>query len=81
MDSAIARAGYTNKLAADLTKAAQLRNLDIAEKLGCLDEAGLAEMRKGKSPTVRKGPYNGDEQFREAGLLSTSGLNEVERRK
>ena len=87
---------------------------------------GLAEMRKGKSPTVRKGPYKGDElsvdhiipkavcpdldkvianlelmplrknesknakigsrqkslakQFREAGLLSTSGLNEVERR-
>ena len=127
LDSAITRAGYTNKLAADLTKAALLRNLDIAEKLGCLDEAGLAEMRKGKSPTVRKGPYKGDElsvdhiipravmpeldnvianleliplrmnesknakigsrqkslakQFREAGLLSTSGLNEVERRK
>jgi hypothetical protein len=35
--------------------------LDIAEKLGCLDEAGLSEMRQGKSPTVRKGPYSGDQ--------------------
>jgi hypothetical protein len=61
LDAAIQQAGYTNKLAAKLTKAALLRNLDIAEKLGCLDESGLAEMRKGKSPTVRKGPYKGDE--------------------
>jgi hypothetical protein len=126
LDSAIKQAGYTNKQAAKLTKAALLRNLDIAEKLGCLDESGLAEMRKGKSPTVRKGPYTGDQlsvdhiipravvpeldnvianlelmplrmnesknakigsrqkslakQFHAAGLLSTSGLNEVERR-
>jgi hypothetical protein len=126
LDSAITRAGYTNKLAAELTKAALLRNLEIAEKLGCLEQAGLAEMRRGKSPTVRKGPYKGDElsvdhvipravmpeldnvianlelmplrinerknakigsrqralakQFREAGLLSASGLNKVERR-
>jgi hypothetical protein len=126
LDSAIKQAGYTNELAAKLTKAALLRNLDIAEKLGCLDESGLAEMRKGKSPTVRKGPSTGDElsvdhiipravvpeldnvianlelmplkmnqskndkvgsrqkslakQFHEAGLLSATGLNEVEQR-
>jgi hypothetical protein len=61
LDSAIRQAGYTNKLAAKLTKDSLLRNLDIAEKLGCLDEAGLAEMRRGKSPTVMKGPYTGDE--------------------
>lgn len=61
LDSAIKQAGYTNKLAAKLTKDSLLRNLDIAEKLGCLDEAGLSEMRRGKSPTVRKGPYEGDE--------------------
>ena len=30
---------------AKLTKDALLRNLDIAEKLGCLDDAGLAEMK------------------------------------
>lgn len=47
--------------AAKLTKAALLRNLDIASKLGCLDEEGLAEMRRGKSATVRRGPYAGDQ--------------------
>lgn len=113
-------------LAAKLTKAALLRNLDIAEKLGCVDESGLAEIRKGKSATVPKGPYRGDElsvdhiipravvpeldnvianlelmplkmnesknakigsrqkslakQFHAGSLLSTSGLQDVERR-
>jgi hypothetical protein len=37
------------------------RNLDIADKLGCLDAEGLAEMRKGKAPTVQRGPYKGDQ--------------------
>jgi len=47
--------------AGELTKAALLRNLDIARKLGCLDEAGLADMRRGQSPTIKRGPYTGDE--------------------
>lgn len=47
--------------AGELTKAALLRNLDIASKLGCLDEAGLADMRRGQSPTIKTGPYTGDE--------------------
>jgi hypothetical protein len=38
-----------------------LSNLDIAEKLGCLDAEGMAEMRKAKAPTVRRGPYKGDQ--------------------
>lgn len=58
---AVAIAGYTNKAAAKLTAAALVRNHDIATKLGCLDEPGLAEMRRGKSPTVKKGPYAGQE--------------------
>lgn len=58
---AVAVAGYTNKAAAKLTAAALVRNHDIATKLGCLDEAGLAEMRRGKSPTVKRGPYKGQE--------------------
>ena len=41
LDLAIARAGYTNQLAAQLTKEALLRNLDIADKLGCLNAGGL----------------------------------------
>ena len=60
LDRAVTLAGYKNSDAAKLTKDALLRNLDIAEKLGCLDEAGLAEMRRGKAATVMKGPYKGD---------------------
>ena len=45
--------------AAKLTAAAMVRNLDIADKLGCLDATGLAEMRQGKSPKVKNGPYAG----------------------
>jgi len=61
LDTAIARTGYTNATAARLTRDALLRNLDIAGKLGCLDADGLAEMRHGKAPTIRKGPYRGDQ--------------------
>jgi hypothetical protein len=61
MDAALGLAGVRNGPAAALTKAALLRNLDIAEKLGCLDAEGMAEMRKGKAPTVRRGPYKGDQ--------------------
>ena len=46
---------------AKLTKDALLRNLTIAERLGCLDAAGLEEMKHGKAPTIRRGPYKGDE--------------------
>ena len=51
----------TEGAAAQLTKEALLRNLDIAGKLGCLDAEGLEEMRRGHSGTVRFGPYAGDE--------------------
>jgi len=60
LDRAVALAGYKNA-AAKLTRKALLRNLDIAQKLGCLDAAGLAEMRRGKAPRVMRGPYKGDE--------------------
>ena len=58
---AVSLAGYRNDASPKLTRDALLRNLDIAEKLGCLDHAGLAEMRRGKVPTVTKGPYKGDQ--------------------
>jgi len=60
-DRAVTLAGYKNSDAAKLTKDVLLRNLDIAEKLGCLDDAGLAGMRRGKAATVMKGPYKGDQ--------------------
>jgi hypothetical protein len=47
--------------AAKLTAEAMVRNLRIAESLGCLDADGLRDMRKGQSPTVQRGPYRGDQ--------------------
>lgn len=47
--------------AAALTTEAMLRNLTIAQRLGCLGAAGLAEMRRGRSPTITLGPYAGDQ--------------------
>lgn len=60
-DLALKSVGITNALAAKLTKAAMLRNVTIAERLGCLDAAGMAEMRKGNAATVKRGPYAGDQ--------------------
>ena len=60
LDRAVTLAGYKST-AATLTKDALLRNLDIAEKLGCLNDEGLAEMRRGRAATVMKGPYTGDQ--------------------
>lgn len=59
--AAVKTAGYKNKQARKLTVDAMLRNLDIATKLGCLDKEGLEDMRRGQSPTIRKGPYTGDQ--------------------
>ena len=61
LDRAVTLAGYKDSDATKLTKEALLRNLDIAEKLGCLDDAGLADMKRGKAATVMKGPYKGDQ--------------------
>ncbi len=58
--AAVAMAGMSGP-AADLTAASLLRSHRIAGQLGCLDAEGLAEMRKGNAPTVRKGPYAGDQ--------------------
>jgi hypothetical protein len=61
LDQAVALAGYKNSDAAKLTRDALLRNLDIAGKLGSLNDEGLAEMRQGKAATVMTGPYKGDQ--------------------
>ncbi|MDP1588584.1 MAG: hypothetical protein Q8M07_12625 [Prosthecobacter sp.] len=56
---AVAIAGLRGELAR-LTTEAMLRNRVIAERLGCLNAAGIEEMRQGRAPTVTKGPYRGD---------------------
>ena len=45
--------------AACLVAEAMLRNLTIAERLGCLTPEGLHDMRRGQSPTITRGPYAG----------------------
>jgi hypothetical protein len=45
--------------AGKLTAEAMVRNLVIAERLGCLDPDGLREMHRGEAPTVHRGPYRG----------------------
>lgn len=57
---AVGMAGMKGE-AAKLTAKAMLRNVDIAEKLGCLDADGLRELRRGNAATVKRGPYKGDE--------------------
>jgi hypothetical protein len=47
--------------AATLTAAAMVRNLTIAERLGCMDADGLSDMHRGQAPTIRRGPYKGEE--------------------
>lgn len=44
---------------AELVKASLLRNLDIAEKLGCLTPENFEKLRRGGSPTITRGPYAG----------------------
>lgn len=60
VDGALASVGMKGD-AATVTREALLRNLTIAERLGCLDPAGMADLRKGQSPTIRRGPYGGQE--------------------
>lgn len=60
VDEALTDAGYSGE-AAKLTKAAMLRNLHIATRLGTVDEEGMSEMRKGNAATIRNGPYKGDQ--------------------
>ena len=50
--------GETGKHA-EMVRDALLRNLDIAEKLGCLTPENLALMKRGRSPQVTRGPYAG----------------------
>jgi hypothetical protein len=44
----------------DLTADAMVRNRLIAERLGCLDDAGMGDLRRGKAAIIRSGPYAGD---------------------
>ena len=52
--------GWGGTAKGDLTADAMVRNRMIAERLGCLDEAGMADLRGGRAAVVRTGPYTGE---------------------
>lgn len=57
---AITKIGWENTPKGDLTTAAIIRNLIIAERLGATTPEDIAAMKKGNAATVRRGPYTGD---------------------
>jgi hypothetical protein len=52
--------GWGGTQKGQLTAAAMVRNRTIAERLGCLDDEGMENLRRGKSPTITRGPYAGE---------------------
>jgi hypothetical protein len=52
--------GWGGTAKGNLTADAMSRNRLIAERLGCLDESGMADLRGGRAAVVRNGPYAGD---------------------
>lgn len=55
--NAVFFANYTNALLAQMTREALTRNHDIARKLGVLNPIRVADMKRGQSPTIKRGPY------------------------
>jgi hypothetical protein len=60
MDAVMEAVGWGGTMKGELTAKAMVRNRIIAERLGCLDAEGMERMRRGASPTVKRGPYAGD---------------------
>jgi hypothetical protein len=59
VDKAVGLIGWANKPKGQLTAAAMVRNLSIAEKLGATTPQDIDDMSKGKTGDVRNGPYTG----------------------
>lgn len=60
MAAAMDAVGWGRTLKGQLTAAAMARNRTIAERLGCLDDEGMENLRRGKAPTIKRGPYAGE---------------------
>lgn len=57
---AVTLIGWGGSQKGELTGAAILRNLDIAEKLGSTTPEDIAAMKRGNAAIARRGPYAGD---------------------
>ena len=60
MRAVMAALGWSGTAKGELTAEAMVRNRVIAERLGCLDEEGMADLRGGRAAIIRNGPYAGD---------------------
>ncbi|MDB4506607.1 hypothetical protein N9055_00110 [Akkermansiaceae bacterium] len=60
IDQAHAQTGPLEPNRAKVQRDSLIRNRVILERLGCIDEVGLAKLRKGNAPTITKGPYAGE---------------------
>jgi len=60
MDAVMEAVGWGSTMKGELTAKAMVRNRIIAERLGCLDAEGMELLRRGASPTVKRGPYAGE---------------------
>ena len=60
MAATMEAAGWGGTLKGQLTAAAMARNRTIAERLGCLDAEGMELLRRGRAPTITRGPYAGE---------------------
>jgi len=73
---AVALIGWGGTEKGRLTAAAMVRNVTILERLGGTTPEDLANMRRGRTATVRQGPYAGERCPRnlpsEAALFSTT---------
>ena len=61
IDAAFASFGWKGTPQGEETKLTMIRNFKRAENLGCFDADGLEEMRRGHSPTVKRGAFIGQE--------------------
>ena len=61
MKEVMLNVGWGGTAKGELTADALVRHRVIAEEFGCLDEAGMSDLRRGNAPTIRRGPYVGDE--------------------
>jgi hypothetical protein len=60
LDTAFATFGWKGTLKGEETKLTLLRNFARAENLGCFNPEGLAGMRRGNAPIIRRGEWFGD---------------------
>ena len=59
--SVVDATGHVRTPRGQLAKESLLRNLTILERLGCLTPDNLAKLRRGRAPTITRGPYAGEQ--------------------